>query len=244
MTDVTILYSGGLDSLIMYNYAVAHGYTPLCLHVDLGQPYGDKERATFNIVDQFHPKVEVIHMSGLYELISSRLSNQIIPSRNVMLSVIGSMFSGEVWLGALDGEQLGKEHDKSPRFFEEISNLLTYTNEMFQPRTLVKAPFAEMSKSETIAWALDYGIPLSVLVGTSSCYSDTEHKCGECLTCVKRFLAFKANGIVELGYSKDPLQSDYYKELLVEIPKAYENKDFSRFTPKRCEEFLRGLNEV
>lgn len=237
------MYSGGLDSFIMYHYALKEGYDPTCLHVDLGHPYGEKERRTFNMGGWF-PEVDIIDMSSLYNLIEKRLSNQIIPSRNVLLGVIGSMFSERVWLGALDGEQLGKEHDKSPRFFEELTQLLSYTNEFFQPSTIVEAPFANMSKSETIEWAINRGIPLETLFETSTCYHPTIDKCGECLTCVKRWMSFKANGIDEPGYASNPLESKYMKELIIEIPKALKDEDYSRFTVKRCLEFLKVMNEI
>lgn len=239
--NLALCYSGGLDSLIAYNYAKACGYNPICIYVDLGHPYAEKEKATFKTQSKWHPEVNVIDMRTLFSLIQSRMNNQIIPSRNVMLATIGSMFAPRVWINALDGEQLGKEHDKSVRFFDDASTLLSFTNEAFQPTTIVESPFAKMSKADTIGWALNYGIPLDVLFGTASCYSGVHDKCGNCLTCVKRAIAFKKNGITEPGHEADPFESDYYKELLVEIPKAAANKDYSRFTPGRIEEFLSVL---
>lgn len=235
---VSIMYSGGLDSFIAYHYAIANGYNPICIMIDMGHPYAEKEFATLErIPEKYRPKVSKINMKELYPLIQERLNNQIIPSRNVMLATIGAMFSSEVWLGVLDGEQNGKEHDKSERFFDDTSKLLTFTNSYFQEVTLITSPFKNMSKSETIKWALDYGIPKEVLFLTSTCYSDEHQKCGTCLTCVKRYMSFLSNGIKEPGYHKNPLESDYYKELSIEIPKALFNKDFSRFTIKRCKEF-------
>ena len=244
MSDVSILFSGGLDSLIMYHYAKARGADPVCLYVDLGHPYAHKEKEAMARKSAWMPKVEIIEMSSLFHLIEKRMSNQIIPSRNVLLSVIGGMFSPEVWLGALDGEQLGKEHDKSPRFFEDTTKLLTFTNEFFQAETKVVAPFAKLSKSETIQWALWYGIPLEELFATSSCYDGVEGKCGKCLTCVKRRLAFLANDIIEPGYHNDLLDSPYMQELMREIPIADQNKDYTRFTPKRIQEFKDALKKL
>ena len=233
---VSIMYSGGLDSLIAYHYARAYGYDPICINVDFGQPYNIKEEAGLSLA----PNLVRLRIDGLYKAIEHRLSNQIIPSRNVLLAVIGSMFSNIVWINALDGEQNGKERDKSPRFFSDASILLSYTNEFFQNKTEVESPFYRMSKGEVIRWALEDGkIPKETLFVTSSCYDSGILKCGKCLTCVKRYLAFLENGIKEPGYASDPLESDYYKELLIEIPKANEAKDYSRFTEKRIEEFLK-----
>ena len=242
--ELVIMFSGGLDSLISYWFAVASRRfdTITCVHVQFGQEYSKKEYESITQVGPWFPKVEIIKIDGLMQIIARRLSNQIIPSRNVMLSVIGSMIADTVWLGVLDGEQLGKEHDKSDRFFEDTQSLLSFTNEFFQPTTTIETPFRHMSKGETIKWALEYGIPQEVMFQTTSCYHPTEPKCGVCLTCCKRALAFMENNIQEPGYSKDPFTSDYFRELCKEIPKALENKDFSRFTEKRARQFVEIYN--
>ena len=244
--NLVICYSGGLDSLISYHYAKASGRFDkiTCVHVRFGQAYTDKEYASVTRKGEWYPDVEIIDIEGLMPLIARRLTNQIIPSRNVLLSVVGSMIADTVWLGILDGEQNGKEHDKSDKFVEDTQNLLSFTNEFFQPTTTIEAPFRHMSKGETIQWAIDYGIPLDVLFETTSCYHPTELKCSVCLTCVKRHLAFLENGIIEPGYTADPLQSDYFKELCREIPLAIENQDFSRFTEKRAQQFVELLSSI
>lgn len=238
MPDLSIMYSGGLDSLIAYHYAKANSFDPICIYVDFGHEYAIKEKNTFEKKTEWHPSVNILEVFGLWNLLKVRLKNQIIPSRNVLLSVIGSMITPRVWINALDGEQNGKEHDKSERFFNDTSELLSFTNEFFQPQTIVETPFGNMSKGEVIGWALQYGIPKEVLFETTSCYSDTKQKCGKCLTCVKRYIAFLENEIEEPGYDSNPLESDYFKELLEEIPKAVYNEDYSRFTKKRAKKFI------
>ena len=240
MANLVIMYSGGLDSLVMYHYARASQRfdTITCVHVRFGQAYSEKETASISRVGDWYPKVEIIDIEGLMPLIARRLSNQIIPSRNVLLSVIGSMIADTVWLGVLDGEQLGKEHDKSDRFFADTQSLLSFTNEFFQDQTVVETPFRHLSKGETIKWALNFGIPLDVLFNTTSCYHPTELKCQKCLTCVKRAMAFMSNGILEPGGEANPFESDYFHELAVEIPKAAENGDRTRFTDSRIHEFF------
>lgn len=238
--NVSIMYSGGLDSLIAYHYAISKGYEPICIWVNMGHDYAEKEKNSMYKLEKLFPKyvpnVNIINMQELIPLIEKRLSNQIIPSRNVMLATIGAMFSPRVWINALDGEQNGKEHDKSEKFFKDTTNLLTFTNEFFQNKTIIESPFSEMTKAETIKWALDNGIPLNVLFTTSSCYHPSEVKCGECLTCYKRYVAFRLNNIEEKGYNINPLETSYAKEMQLEIPKAKKINDYSRFTKKRIEE--------
>jgi 7-cyano-7-deazaguanine synthase in queuosine biosynthesis len=244
MTNLVIMYSGGLDSLVMYHYARASKRFDniTCVHVRFGQAYSEKETASISRVGDWYPKVEIIDIEGLMPLIARRLSNQIIPSRNVLLSVIGSMIADTVWLGVLDGEQLGKEHDKSDRFFADTQSLLSFTNEFFQEQTVVETPFRHLSKGETIKWALNFGIPLDVLFNTTSCYHATELKCGVCLTCVKRAMAFLENKITEPGYNADPFKSDYFSELKAQIPVALAQMDFSRFSEKRARQFIELIN--
>ncbi len=245
MSKVAIMYSGGLDSLIAYNYAKAQGLDPVCIYVNLGHEYAQKEMSSMgDLIATGSPWVpkesefEYVDLTSLGGILKQRMTNQIIPSRNVLLATIGAMFAPRVWINALDGEQLGKEHDKSVRFFEDTTSLLSFTNEFFQPQTIVESPFAHMSKADTIEWAIRHGVPISVLFATTSCYDGQRGKCGECLTCVKRKIAFHKNGIDEPGYDTEPLNSAYFKELAVQIPKAYAENDFSRFTIGRCEEFL------
>lgn len=244
MKSVAVMYSGGLDSFAMYHYAKSLGMDPICVNVDFGHDYSTKEQDAMSIKSEWHPEVRKIHIDGLWDLIKGRLSNQIIPSRNVLLGVIGSMIAPVVWLGALEGEQNGKEHDKSDRFFADTTRLLSFTNEFFQPESHVQAPFRYMTKSDVIGWMIQYGIPLEVLFNTSSCYHPTKQKCGECLTCVKRYLAFLENDIVEPDYDANPLQSAYFQELTREIPKAIEDSDYSRFTETRAKEFMTVLNKI
>ena len=54
--NVTILYSGGLDSFIMHQYAIKQGYKPILVYVDLGHPYSTKEKKgeTTVMVSPFH----------------------------------------------------------------------------------------------------------------------------------------------------------------------------------------------
>jgi len=237
-TNLSLLFSGGLDSVIAYQYALKGGYNPTAIYVDMGQSNAEKEKeAISKLPSSLKPELNVINMQELIPLLSSRLSNQIIPSRNVMLATIGSMFNSTVWLGVLDGEQNGKEHDKSPKFFRDTSSLLSFTNENFQDQTNITSPFLHMTKAETIGWALANNIKKEDLFETTSCYDSKESKCGKCLTCYKRYTSFLLNDIIEPGYETNPLESEYALELQREIPIAKANNDYSRFTRKRIEEY-------
>ena len=241
MNEVAIPVSGGLDSTIAVYYAKQQGLKPVPFYVDLGHPYRWKERAALERID-LDPLL--LDLSPLYEAIEHRLKNQIIPSRNLLFAVLGGMLAPRIWIAALDGEQLGKEHDKSPRFFRDTTTLLTWINEFFTPSTVVETPFANMSKAEVVGWALEHGIDREMLFQTSSCYSPDHEKCGVCLTCYKRWAAFKLNDVDEPGYTNDPWKSEYAQEMRREIPKALLAGDFSRFTPKRIREHYKLMEKM
>lgn len=227
------MYSGGLDSFIACAYAEWRGFAPIPIYVDLYHPYHQKEREAISNL----PVMPYFVPIPLYYMIEDRIKDHIIPSRNVLFATIGGMFASTVWICALDGEQLGKEHDKSDRFFEDTTRLLSFTNEYFQPVTVVETPFKYLSKAEIIHWALTHGVELSDLRKTSSCYSADKGNCGECLTCYKRYAAFMLNHIdTRRDFLTDPLLSDYAKEIDEKIPEADRNQDFSRFTRKRVHE--------
>lgn len=237
--DVAVMYSGGLDSYIALFYALSKGLNPIPVYVDLGHPYAFKERRA--IQGLAIPAI-TLNLSSLFGHIEGRMTNQIIPSRNALLGVIGSMIAPRVWIAAVDGEQLGKERDKSPEFFAQMTELVTMTNSFFVDETLVETPFPEMSKAELVGWAIENNV--SNLRWTVSCYYDIEGHCGNCLTCYKRWSAFMYHGIDTTDqYRNKPFWSEYAHDMRQEIPIAEHAKDYSRFTPKRMAEHWRVIAE-
>ncbi len=234
---VALMYSGGLDSFIAYHYGRSKGLDIQPIFVDYEQPYAYAERAAVSGLYFSVPAVSV-RIKDLWDLISKRMTNQIVPSRNVLLATIGAMVANRVWICALDGEQLGQEGDKSEFYFKTITSLLTHTNKFFTPKTIVETPFHNMSKAEAIYW-LRNNKPSLVEVAihmTTSCYEPNRLSkgCGNCLTCYKRYTAFKINGLeTHTLYDSHPLKSAYALEIQREIPLAIQSRDYSRFTKKR-----------
>lgn len=243
-----LMYSGGLDSYCAYWYGLYHGFEVKALFVDYDQPYSEREIEAILVNDI---PLRIVEIRGLWQLIEPRLFNQIVPSRNVLLAVIGAMVGETVWICTLDGEQKGKEHDKSEYFYTTLTRLLTYTNNAFTPFTHIVSPFESMSKAEVVKWMLtNQPNKLDGMLRTSSCYNDHSKSqgCGSCLTCYKRAQAFYLNKIdTREDYDTDPFSSAYADEMRREIPLAHEQKNYSRFTPKRIREHFkleRMLNHV
>lgn len=221
--DLAIMYSGGLDSFISAHYAKSTGYkNPVGIYVDLGHEYAQKERDAILKTNPGIP-IKFLNMSDLWPLLSPIMTNQIIPSRNLLLATIGSMVAPVVWINSLKGEEImpsikdrdpsGTKHDKSVAFFEKATDILTMTNFFFRDNTTIESPFKDMTKADSIRWALDAGVDIQELYSTTSCYSGDDEKCGHCLTCYKRFSAFLLNEKIEPGYSHNPLRSEYARNI-------------------------------
>lgn len=239
---LALMYSGGLDSHIAWYMAKQKGYQVYPIYVDMGHEYVHKEKAACYRNAPFHPDdLIIIHADNLIPTLKAhgRIHDQIYPNRNVLLATIGSMFADTVWINALKGEEImtkyGERHDKSKAFFKQITKLLTLTSATHQDKTVVESPFFNMTKADIIKWALDHKIPLQELFNTTSCYA-AQGKCGECVTCYKRYLAFVLNGFVEPGYKTNPFMSDYAKK----VDFLYRSND-KNLSPSRREEYEQAI---
>jgi len=249
MRELCILYSGGLDSTIMWYYAEAQGITDkMALWVDIGQPYREKE---YNAARRAPFPVMVIQMPNVVPLQNEHgagitLQQQVIPGRNLLfVTLAGCLLFKRVWMGALDGEMHGQisSRDKSPEFLHMASGLLSYTLKKFLPEVRVEAPFRHMTKAEVVRWALAHNVPREVLLKTSTCYHPTLSRCGECGTCFKRWIAFTLNGIQET-YSRPPWENEYAIRTTQAMVEAAEKLDFSYYNVKRVWETLTALEKV
>lgn len=219
---LVILFSGGLDSVIAYTYA--NRLFPvgkvMGLFVNIGQPYAEFEEISVrkfknstraNIVTLNYPFIQ--EQAYYYERATP--IKQIIPGRNMTLATLAANFGNTIWINALHGELKDYIHDKNWTFFKEASRVLSYT---FDNRIIVESPFWHMTKTETVAMALNkLNMPKEVLTNTVSCYNPRivdgkVYFCGSCLTCFKRKVAMINNGIEE-DYFADPFKSWYALEV-------------------------------
>jgi len=170
--------------------------------------------------------------------------NQIIPGRNLIMATIAASFGERIWMMALDGETHMNtiERDKSTKFFQDTTNLLTYIFNVKRDITVLESPFMNMSKTDIVKWAIDHGVSEEFLKNTSTCYDESLHNCGECGTCFKRWISFKNNGVEE-EYTKNPWESDDAKKLIANYKEAFINNDFSHYTKKRIEETFEALKK-
>lgn len=255
--NITILYSGGLDSLIMYQYAkVTYPDANIrCLWFDLGQPYNAKEARALP------PFVETRVIEWLRRLDEEgswsedkdsaqqivgkgNETGQIyIPGRNAVLITQAACMTlaDEVWLGALLGETHDKATDKNFEFRSRIQDTLSYVLGPFRPGkppVQVRFPLAEagFNKLTSVQWALANGLTKEQLMKTSSCLSEEAGNCGHCIVCFRRWGIFKQCGFEEL-YNVNPLEQPENKAVIAEMLKG---KD-SYYDEHRRSEILPAL---
>jgi len=228
---VAIMISGGLDSYIMYFYAKKNWFEPIPIRVNLWQPYAEKE---LNALKKFEFYDEIIKLD--FKDYTKDMVWDIIPWRNLFLGMIGANYAEQVWIGALYGEWTGANMDKSFKFFEDATKILTYNFTPLRERTELKTPFFHLTKAGLVKRALENWLTEGQLKKTSTCYHVTKHNCWECPTCFKRYCAMKLNGIDE-KFEKNPLDSEYAKKMKEEAING--NKHLAEL---RREEYLQIFN--
>lgn len=184
MTSV-MLYSGGMDSLIM-----SHVFNvDVCLYVDVGGQYSAKEIQSCG--DYKKLKIKKLDI-GEYELKDSL----ILPNRNAYFCLLASHYGETIYLGATDGD---RSTDKDEGFIERMESLLNHMN---KPQHWTKGktykvltPFMDQTKTEMVRLYLDTGGSIPKLLNSISCYNPYVKQCGICKPCARKWVALKNNGL-------------------------------------------------
>jgi len=221
--EILILYSGGLDSLIMKRWAeVNHPDANVrCVWYDIGQEYNEKE---LQALPDFVEKRSIDWLRPHQELISKEGSSSgsiIIPGRNAVLSTTAaSMYlPDEIWLGALLGETHEGSTDKNYTFLDKINEMLYYVHSPYKPNGVtVRFPLADagFGKYEAVEWAFNNGVSTQDILKSSSCLSGEKGNCGKCVVCLRRWGIFKQLGFAE-SYNVHPLTQDNNIKIIVEM---------------------------
>lgn len=216
---ILILYSGGMDSFLLYQYAKYHypDSEITCVYFKHGC---ESEASELNNLPDF---VEVKTVDWLTESkpalkkhTDSFAGNIYVPGRNLAFVTLGACqyLSDEIWLGVLADEDNPGATDKNTFFRQEVEKLLNYVLSPFKSNIKVRFPFVEnnWNKLRAINWALDIGIEKTKLTEQISCWYHTGKNCGECKQCYKRELVFRLLDIVDT-YKSNPIDSSYGKQL-------------------------------
>lgn len=197
-----LLYSGGLDSYIA-NFFVK---PDIRLYVNLGTLSSGEEMARLD------SEVRIVQGPdmGLLER-----TDVILPSRNVVLASIGSVYGNHVYLAASSDD---RGPDKDRDFALKMSDVLNYS-ERRRGGCEVTVWGEDRMKVETVKAYLDAGgNGRDLAYGSYSCYIGEIQECGICNSCVRKFLALRYNGIKTEGiFTQEPSVDDlvrYYGDAL------------------------------
>lgn len=240
-----ILYSGGLDSFLMYRYAVGTGlYAPediKCVYYDIGQDYAEKEIA---VLPDF-VEIRKVDWLNIVDNTGGKEGNEsgsiFIPGRNMVLATLAASqyLPDVIWLGALAGEGHEGATDKNYKFKKQITELMSYVLSPFKGEVKLSYPFAEMNmgKRDIVSYAIMNGLATAEeILATSSCMSGVEEKCGKCVVCFRRWGIFKQIGLKE-EYTTHPLHHPENWEIV----RAMTDPNNAHYDDKRKEEILPAL---
>lgn len=249
---ISILYSGGLDSRVMWE--IAKKFEPRAeiklIYWDHGQPVAEREIATL-------PKEVEVRKVDWLNLPNKELMTQkgrregkiMIPGRNLALGILTACeeLPDQLWIGALHGETHEKGTDKNYTFLNKMQDTLNYVIAPFlRAEIVVRFPLVEMklNKASEISWAIGEGVSPQDLLKTRSCHNPNTDRCGNCIQCFKRWCAFGINGIIE-EYDVHPLKSEFGKKFAEDILKCEAGLDDYYNEDSRAEiiPFLRSLHD-
>lgn len=203
MTNRVILYSGGLDSFAGYHLLNKRNpgeWTKA--YFQLGTRYGAKEANTLP---------GDVYFSDNLRLGEFERSDAFVPQRNVLLVTLAQAIysADEIALCGVKGEY---SRDKHPKFYRQMSEILSYTA---GKSVRVFSPFEKMTKSQAVRTLLepDGRIRPELIAGimeTTSCYDPRSRACGQCMSCFRRWVALENNGLAHLTeWDNPPWRSEF-----------------------------------
>lgn len=226
---ITILYSGGLDSRILYHYA-KKTYPDAEVTAVYYKHGCDSEASEISRLPDF-VKIRTLDWLGseiqpLSKKSDPFASNIYIPGRNLVFAALAACqeLPDEVWMGTLVDENNDQATDKNEMFRNKTSELLSYVLSPFKDSITLRFPFVELNftKRDSVKWALENGLDQEELKKTTSCWHNHNGiQCGKCKQCLKRDLVFLLNGIQE-EYEVDPFTDPEQILRMKEYLKVYE----------------------
>lgn len=248
-----MLYSGGLDSFIAY-YLLRKGEFKTGLSIDnaklvyynIGVDYQEKEHEAIRRQIQFMAdmfsgvELHIRYYSRAVLAAYEDPKTKIIPFRNLQF-VLWTMqnIASHVILNSTEGDTT---HDKDEIFESRVNDLFNHlfadkgkTPKYYKNNRYVgvSMPLVGHTKIEYVRMYLDCGGPPEGLRLTRSCYSVEDTECGKCRSCVRKWIALEANGVVTDGLFKvDPERYARKREFLLK-KRGYESDQTRAFLSER-----------
>lgn len=227
--DEILLFSGGTDSLIAWEY-LRH---PPVLFVNLQTKYSGTEALKVKLLAEelgmdWHTDNRLSLMDQ-----EAQDGSGFVPHRNTFLILIASFYANRIWLAGLGSDVVV---DKDPDYAMKMSRFLTEQLNQRAKSVVVDSPFWNYTKEDTIRWLIKekgFEEAKRLVLKSFSCYGDTKKHCGRCQACFRRYVALKLHGIEE-EYEIDPLRgcreqivSKYIPQMLQSIT-GHGKYDFRR----------------
>lgn len=204
MKDV-LLFSGGMDSLIAWEYL----HRPDTMYIKMNHRYQYPEYA---IAEQFLDTIVNMPALGEFEKKDAE-----IPMRNLYFAMLAANTGyDKIWIIAQEDEM--SIPDRTEEFYRKSSEIISMLMGRY---THVDTPFRHMDKTDMVAWYKENDHSIEALKNTWACYTPpkgfpVEH-CGNCPACFRRWVAMKLNGINEEWHIKikdSVVMEDYRKKAL------------------------------
>ncbi len=207
-----LLYSGGMDSLIAWEYLER----PETLYVDLGHLYADKE---IEAVKSTVPDTTILSYPGIgkYEKQDAE-----IPARNLFLSILAAQEGADIIYMIVQKDEMSIP-DRTMPFMEDASAMLS---KLFGRFIKIYTPFSDKDKTEMVAWYItnDSSVEsIQNLQNTVGCYEGGTRHCGNCPACFRRYVAFMNNGI-SVDFELTERIKNFYKSRLNKYSKQRQKR--------------------
>ncbi len=208
--SAVVIYSGGMDSFTMLNWACRQSKEVLPLTFNYGQRHVKEIEFAQKVAKTLALEHKIIDISAIGQLLQgSALTSDIdvpeghyqeqsmkatvVPNRNmIMLSLaVGyavSRASDVVYFGAHAGDH-AIYPDCRPQFVNAMNRVTEIANYQV---VKVLAPFLDYSKGQILAEGLRMGLDYRQ---TWTCYNGRTKACGKCGACVERLEAFAEQGL-------------------------------------------------
>ncbi len=191
MTDIVLLFSGGLDSTVLLAQAPKEGKDVLCLSFRYGAKHEDAEmQAAWQLAVHYGvPRVTVDLRAAFSAMANGGVAGQdYVPARNSLFIAVAAGLAEtrgipEVWMGAHRDDRAGFP-DCRPEYIAAADVAMRLGT---ASGVRVVAPFVEWPKSAVVRRGVELSVPLEL---THTCYQGVRPGCGECGACRTRARAF------------------------------------------------------
>lgn len=215
MSKIVVIYSGGMDSRTVLEWAL-HNYNQVfALSMFYGQRHKKELLYAKKVCDQKNIPHKIIDISFMREIANnSALTSDVIgvpeghyeeesmnvtvvPNRNMILLSIAYSYALNIGVEEVAyGAHSGDHHiynDCRPAFIAGMSKM----GGLIDDRGIIlRVPFVDGNKKTIIEYGLERGIDYA---DTWTCYNGKEKPCGKCGACQERAEAFSSVGL------EDPL---------------------------------------